>query len=262
MNARYESRTWNDRFLPRLTTEEIGRIPKTESLLILPIASVEQHGNHLPVFTDSFLNENFIEGAINALPDDASVWLLPPIYYGKSNEHDGFPGTFSLSTATLQAVLADLLRGIRADGWTKLMIINSHGGNPEIIALAARDARVELGLHVFCVNTGGLYTSDALPSRELEYGIHGGALETSIMLALKPQWVHPERYQAEYPAQAECSCFKLSGEVSFAWRTKDISDTGVIGDPTLASADIGRQIYDRVSKRMAEMMLATLSPVF
>lgn len=258
MRTRYEGSVWNDRFLPRLTTEEIAAIPKESALLILPIASVEQHGNHLPVFTDSMLNESLIAGAMELLPADVQAWLLPPLQYGKSNEHTGFSGTFSLSTSALQAVLADLTRSMKADGWKKLMIINSHGGNPEIITLAARDARVELDLEVFCVNTGGLYVEESLPARELEYGIHGGALETSLMLAVKPEWVHTDRYTAEYPAFAECSCFKLGGEVSFNWKTKDISETGVIGDPEPSTAEAGLRIYRRVTRQMADMMLAAL----
>jgi creatinine amidohydrolase len=259
MRTRYEGTVWNDRFLPRLTTEEISLIPKDNALLLLPIASVEQHGLHLPVFTDSLINEALIEGALSLLPKDTEAWLLPPLQYGKSNEHTGFSGTFSLSTSALQAVLADLTQSMHADGWKKLMIINSHGGNPEIITLAARDARVELDLHVYILNTAGLYEDEAFPTRELEYGIHGGALETSLMLAVKPEWVHPERFKAEYPTAAECSCFKLGGDVSMAWATRDLSKTGVIGDPTLSTAEIGLQMYKRVTRQMADIILSAIA---
>ncbi|XID91219.1 creatininase family protein [Paenibacillaceae bacterium WGS1546] len=259
MRTRYEGQVWNDRFLPRLTTEEIAKLPKDNAILILPIASVEQHGNHLPVFTDSLLNEALIEGALALLPKDSAAWLLPPLQYGKSNEHTGFSGTFSLSTAALQAVLADLTRSMHADGWKRLIIVNSHGGNPEIIALAARDARVELGLQVYALNTAGLYEDEALSAREMEYGIHGGALETSLMLAVKPDWVRPERYLAEYPTLSECSCFKLGGDVSVAWATRDLSNTGVIGDPTASTEEIGSRMYKRITRRMADIFLEAIS---
>jgi len=259
MRTRYEGNVWNDRFLPRLTTEEISLIPKENALLILPIASVEQHGRHLPVFTDSLLNEALVEGALSLLPKDAAAWLLPPLQYGKSNEHTGFSGTFSLSTSALQAVLADLTRSMRADGWKKLMIINSHGGNPEIISLAARDSRVELDLEVYTLNTAGLYEDTAFPARELEYGIHGGAMETSLMLAVKPEWVYTDRYVAEYPTAAECSCFKLGGDVALAWATRDLSETGVIGDPTLSSEETGKQMYSRITRQMADLILSAIA---
>ncbi|CAG5082785.1 Creatininase [Thermobacillus xylanilyticus] len=255
---RYEGRTWNERFLPRLSTAEIAALDRERSLLVLPIASVEQHGGHLPVFTDSLLNEGLIEGAVAKLPPDAAVWVLPPLYYGKSTEHCGFSGTFSLSTETLLAVLRDLLAGAGGDGWRKLLIVNSHGGNPEVLALAARDARAAYGLKVFVVSTGDLYTHEAFPERELHYGIHGGALETSIMLSLKPEWVRQDQYRAEYPVEVERSHFKLGGAVTFGWLTSDVSETGVIGDPTLASADLGREIYGRVCSRLADMMLELL----
>ncbi|MBN2980378.1 MULTISPECIES: creatininase family protein [Cohnella] len=259
MRTRYEGRVWNDRFLPRLTTKEIADIPKEKALLVLPIASVEQHGRHLPVFTDSLLNETLIEGALALLPEEAPVWLLPPLSYGKSNEHDGFSGTFSLSTATMTAILSELMGCMHKDGWKKLMIVNSHGGNPELITLAARDARVELGLQVFFVNTAGLYADESFTARELEYGIHGGALETSLMLAAKPEWVKPEHYRAEYPTVAECSCFKLGGDVSLAWTTRDLSETGVIGDPTGSTEEIGRRMYERVTQKMSEIVLSAVS---
>ncbi|WP_223066929.1 creatininase family protein [Paenibacillus caui] len=259
MNTRYEGSVWNDRFLPALTTEQIADISKEKALLILPVASVEQHGLHLPVFTDSLLNEALITGALDLLPKDASIWLLPPISYGKSNEHAGFPGTFSLSTAAMQAVLSDLMRCMHADGWKKLMIVNSHGGNPEIITLAARDARVELGLQVFFINTGGLYQDAEITEREMEYGIHGGALETSLVLAIKPDWVKQDRYRSEYPKAAECSCFGLGGNIGLAWATRDLSETGVIGDPAPSTAEIGQRIYERVTRQMADAMLEAVS---
>lgn len=255
---RYEGRTWDERFLPRLSTAEIAALDRERSLLVLPIASVEQHGGHLPVFTDSLLNEGLVEGAVDRLPPDAAVWVLPPVYYGKSTEHCDFSGTLSLSTETLLAVLRDLLAGLSGDGWRKLLIVNSHGGNPEILALAARDARAGLGLNVYVVNTGDLYAHEAFPERELNYGIHGGALETSVMLALKPEWVRPDQFRAEYPVKVEQSHFKLGGAVTFGWLTSDISESGVIGDPALASADIGREICERVCTRLADMMLELL----
>lgn len=257
--GRYEGRTWHDRFLPRLTTEEIGKLDKERSLLVLPIASVEQHGCHLPVFTDSLLCESLVEGAIAKLPPDAEVWVLPPLYYGKSTEHSGFSGTLSLSTGTLLRLLGDLFAGLHGDGWRRLLIVNSHGGNPEILTLAARDARSEYGLRVYVINTGDLYAHEAFPERELKYGIHGGALETSIMLALKPEWVRTEAYRAEYPVQVEHSHFKLGGAATFGWLTGDFSESGVIGDPTLSTAELGREIYERVCVRMAEMMLELLA---
>lgn len=257
-NDRYTGIAWNDRFLPRLSTREVGEIDKQNSLLILPLGSVEQHGVHSPVFTDSYLNERLLQGALELLPADAGVWLLPPLYYGKSNEHEGFPGTYSLSTAAMHAVMMDLMRGIRAEGWSKLLLLNSHGGNIDIVSVVGRDARVELGLAVFCVHISGFYYSESLPARENEYGIHGGALETSLLLALKPEWVREDRYTAEYPAIAECSCFKLSGEVAFRWRTSDLSKSGVIGDPSLSSPELGRELYERAVRKIADTLLAAL----
>jgi len=255
---RYEGRTWDERFLPRLSTAEIAALDKERALLVLPIASVEQHGGHLPVFTDSLLNEGLVEGAVAQLPPDAGVWVLPPLYYGKSTEHCGFSGTLSLSTETLLRVLGDLIAGIAGDGWRRLLIINSHGGNPEVLTLAARDARADFGIRVYVVNTGELYAHESLPERELAYGIHGGALETSIMLALKPEWVRTDKYVAEYPVRMERSHFKFGGAASYGWLTSDFSETGVIGDPALAGAELGRDIYGRVCSRLADMMMELL----
>jgi creatinine amidohydrolase len=255
---RYTGTTWHDRFLARLTTREIGAISKMDSLLILPVAAVEQHGDHAPVFTDSYLNERLLEGSLELLPTDANIWILPPLYYGKSNEHTGFSGTYSLSTATMHAVLMDLMRSVKGEGWTKLLILNSHGGNTDIITITARDARIELDLTVFCVNMSAFYFSEALPARENEYGIHAGALETSLLLSLKPEWIDQDRYLAEYPERAESSCFQLHGSVAFNWRTSDICTTGVIGDPALATPQIGEDLYKKVTTSMSEIFISAL----
>jgi len=257
--GRYEGSAWEDRFLPRLSTEEIAGLDKEAALLVLPVASVEQHGRHLPVFTDSLLAERLLEGAVARLPSDAGVWILPPLYYGKSTEHRGFAGTFSLSTSTLLSLLRDLFEGIRADGWRKVLLFNSHGGNEESLALAARDARAEFGLRVYVINTGALYAHESFPERERLYGIHGGAHETSLMLALQPDWVRTNAYRAEYPAEAETSGFKLAGPFAFGWLTGDVSSTGVIGDPALASAETGRDLFEKICARISGMMLELLS---
>ena len=247
------------RFLPRLTTDEIRLIDKRRSLLVLPTGSVEQHGPHLPVFTDSLINEKLVVGALDLLPEEADVWALPQLSYGKSNEHSGFSGVFTLSTAAYYAVLTDIIRSAATDGWRRLLIVNSHGGNPEVIALAARDAKIDLNMDVFMINTGGLYRHEDFPARENEFGIHGGALETSLMLHIRPEWVRKEKYAAKYPAKAENSLFQLAGDLIFAWKTSELSASGAIGDPALSGEKAGGDIYGRVTKRIAEAMLEALA---
>jgi creatinine amidohydrolase len=249
--------TIDDRFnLARLTTAEIGALDPVRTMVVLPVGAVEQHGPHLPVITDTLIGQAVLNRALALRPDDGRVWALPVQAYGKSNEHTGFPGTFALGAETLAHTLRDIARGVHASGLKRLMVLNSHGGNPEIIDYVARDLRAELGLFCFTAHPFRFAPAHSIISAAEEgYGIHGGESETSLVLAIAPELVHADRYAPELPpVRASMRRFTLKGAASFGWLTRDLSQSGTIGDPREASAEKGRAILEAQARLVAELI--------
>jgi creatinine amidohydrolase len=229
------------------TSPEVGAIASRNALVVQPIASVEQHGPHLPCYTDSLVAEGLVARAVALSAADVDVWTLPVIAYGKSNEHLGFPGTISLSAETLIAVCRDVGRSVARSGFRKLAFVNGHGGQPHLLEMVARDIREETGLMVFPLFPYRLgVPDDVVSSREEEaLGIHAGELETSLVLALEPDAVHMDRAEPGddrvRKLYGDLRHLSLEGALPTAWLTRDLSENGVIGDPTRASAERGER---------------------
>ncbi|WP_436374841.1 creatininase family protein [Cytobacillus sp. BC1816] len=256
MKRRYSGRVWEDHFLPRLSSAEIQEMPKKDSLVILPIGAVEQHGPHLPVFTDTLLAETVLEESFKHIPSVTNIWVLPPLPYGKSNEHLGRAGTFSLSSSTLQSVIMDIGRSIKESGFRRLLLFNAHGGNSDLLNLTAREVRLETGLMVFRLNVGGLSVEESLLSEtERLLGIHGGDYETSLIMAAYPDWITEGEVLCEYPELLKKSKFLRFQKSNFAWTIDDVSSSGILGNAKTASAGKGREIYELHGKQVAEMLI-------
>jgi len=215
-------------------------------VIIQPIGAIEQHGPHLPLVVDAAISLGVLGEALKQLEVAIPAYALPPLYYGKSNEHWHFPGTITLSAQTLMAVLMEVATSVYRAGFRKLVLMNSHGGQPQILEIVARDLHQQYeGFVVFPLFTWRVpnVTADLLDARELEQGIHAGDAETSLMLALLPDQVRLDRAMAEYPPElAPDSLLSLEGKLPFAWTTRDVSRSGVIGDPTTATSTKGDRI--------------------
>ncbi|MCB0158887.1 MAG: creatininase family protein [Caldilineaceae bacterium] len=247
-----------ERHLARLTWTDIAALDKDEGVVILPVGAIEQHGPHLPVLTDTLLVTHVLDATLARLPDDVRAWALPPLNYGKSNEHTGFPGTLSLTAATLTAVLHDIADSVRAAGFRRLAFINGHGGNMALLDVAARDIRVATGLQTFCLHPM-LYVEPPFPitPEERRLGFHAGELETSLVLAIDPALVHMERAVRHFAAfpETETPLF-FFGHAAAAWLSRDWSRTGVFGDATIASATKGEQILAVAVDRLVPLITA------
>lgn len=255
MNGRYAGKAWDQCFFPRLSKLEAAQLPKDTTLLVLPVGAIEQHGPHMPVFTDTLIAETFLTAAFEQLPDDANIWLLPAIPYGKSTEHLGHAGTISLSATTLMAVVLDIAKSIRASGFRKLVIVNSHGGNADLLNMMAREIRIETGLAVFRLDPGGLGGADEwITPLEKQYGIHAGDMETSVVLSARPHWVHMELAPTEFPNYPDSRYLQLRSR-AFAWVMDDLSHTGVSGDAALATAEKGEAMVRQYGALIAEALL-------
>lgn len=235
------------RFFPYLTWSEIDAMPHKEDVVILqPMGAIEQHGPHLPLVVDSAICVEVLGKALEQLDANVLAYCLPPLYYGKSNEHCHFPGTITLSAQTLLMVLQDVATSIYQAGFRKLVLVNAHGGQPQVLEIAARDLHqaypdlMVFPLFVWAVpNCAG----ELLTAQELELGIHAGDAETSLMLALMPDQVRLDQARTEFPQDLpKASWLTMEGALPFAWLTRDLSVSGVLGDPTVATAEKGEQL--------------------
>ena len=241
-----------------LTTDDVQGLAKDSAVAIQPIGAVEQHGPHLPLITDALTAEVIARTAVERLGDGANMWILPTLHYGKSTEHLGRAGTIAMSTATLLGVCLDLGESLAQSGMRKLVFVNGHGGQPSLLDVAARDIRYRFGLEVFSVMPSRFRLPDGVHDPD-PFGIHGGFVETSLMLAMAPELVQMDKAVADgqrigelYRAQRHLT---LEGVVPTAWLIDDISASGVVGDPAGASAETGRRIVGHWTELLAEALL-------
>jgi creatinine amidohydrolase len=241
-----------------LTWKQVDALFRDKTLLILPTAAIEQHGPHLPLATDTLINSILLGAALAHLPPEVSVYALPAICYGKSNEHIGFPGTLSVSASTFMAVVRDVGASIAASGFKKLVLYNTHGGNSSLVDVMARDLRAEFGLRVFSLFGSGGASFSGLGEQERTYGFHAGEVETSFLLSATPELVHTNEYTVNYIADvAKPEVLRPENSpANFAWLTRDIAPSGVMGDPNPATAEKGTLWIEEAAKKVAAALTA------
>jgi creatinine amidohydrolase len=253
-------KTWipDSRNFAYLNWKQVEALPKDSTLLVLPTAAIEQHGHHLPLATDTLINNFLLGKALEKLAPETSVYALPTICYGKSNEHIGFPGTLSVSASTFMAVVRDLGASIAAAGFKKLALYNTHGGNSSLVDVMARDLRAEFGLRTFALYGSGGITFDGVSPQEKAYGFHAGEIETAFLLSATPEFVDTSAYTVNYIAQIDDPELLLpeNAAATFAWLTRDIAASGVMGDPHPATAENGAHWAEKAATRIAEALEA------
>ncbi|WP_036483436.1 creatininase family protein [Myxosarcina sp. GI1] len=241
-----------ERYFSYLTWNEIAEMPDKENVVIVqPVGAIEQHGFHLPIAVDAAISVGVLGKALSKLNNNIPAYALPCLYYGKSNEHWQFPGTITLSAATLLSVIKEVADSIYQAGFRKLVLMNSHGGQPQIMEIAARDIHQEKqDFAVFPLFTWKVphVAGEFLSTQEKELGIHAGDAETSIMLSLLPEQVKMDRAVTEYPqGLPKDSLLSMEGKLPFAWLTKELSKSGVMGDAKAATKEKGDRILESVA---------------
>ena len=248
-------KTWisDARNFAYLNWKQVEALPKDDTLLVLPTAAIEQHGPHLPLATDTLINNAVLGRALDLLPGDMSIYALPPVCYGKSNEHIGFPGTLSVSATTFMAVVRDIGASVAAAGFKKLALYNTHGGNSSLVDVMARDLRAEFGLRTFTIFGSAGASLEGLNPQERKYGFHAGEVETAFLLAATPELVDTSAYTSNYIAKIEDNAVLQpeNGAANFAWLTRDIAESGVLGDPRPATAANGEVWLNAAAKQVA-----------
>lgn len=246
------------------TSDEICEMAPRH-VAVQPVASVEQHGPHLPLGTDSMIANAFAERLRERFRrEDYPALFLPLMPYGKSNEHIRFPGTVTCSAQTYMSILLDIGRSCARAGFRKLVFLSTHGGNREVLDVMTREIRLGTGLHVFALQPSLVPAERdkmgcALTPEELEYGIHGGRVETSAILATHPELVQRGRMQTSYPdCFGPCDFLGFSGQVSFGWTAGDVSQTGTVGNPVGATAAEGEAWLSNVADETYRVFLEIL----
>ena len=248
-------KTWipDARNFAYLNWKQVDALPRESTLLVLPTAAIEQHGHHLPLATDTLINNLLLGRAMVQLPPEIHAYALPPVHYGKSNEHLGFPGTLSVSASTFMAVVRDIGSSISSAGFKRLTLYNTHGGNTSLVDVMARDLRAEFGLRTFALHGTGGIQFEGLSEQERTYGFHAGEVETALLLASVPELVDQSAYTVNYIADATRPELLRpeNAPAVFAWLTKDIAASGVLGDPRPATAENGARWLEEAATRLA-----------
>lgn len=244
------------RHLDELRFPDIASHLSERSILVQPVGAIEQHGPHLPFNTDLVIATATAEAAVADVGSEVDAWLLPPLAYTKSNEHAWAPGTFWLSASTLLAVLGDIGRCAALTRARRLVFFNGHGGNSSLLNVACREIRLTTGLMTFLSHPGVPPDQGGVsPAEELGMGIHGGLDETSVMLHLRPELCDLASGFRNVPAGLAANRYvRFGGQVSFGWLSNDFGPSGHIGDPTGATADRGKDLFEAAVRAFRESL--------
>jgi creatinine amidohydrolase len=228
-------------------------------IAVLPLAATEQHGPHLPLETDVLIGEAYLARVRELLPAALPATFLPIQKVGISTEHIDFPGTLTLSTEAALREWTALGEDVARAGLKKLVIVTSHGGNSAAMTLVAQDLRAHHGLLVVTTSWSRLSVSEKLfPAEEIRHGIHGGAIETSIMLARYRDHVRVEAIADFRPAsigmEQDFRWLSTQRPAPFAWQAQDLHPSGAAGNATLASAEKGERLIDQGARAFIELL--------
>jgi creatinine amidohydrolase len=228
-------------------------------IAVLPLAATEQHGPHLPLGTDVMIGEAYLARVRELLPAKIPATFLPQQPVGISTEHIYYPGTLTLPAEIALKTWTALGQSLAYAGVKKLVMVTSHGGNSAAMSLAAQELRAQYALFVVTTSWSRLCAADRLFSaEEVRHGIHGGAVETSIMLARYPQFVRQEAIADFRPAsvamEKDYRWLSAQRPAPFAWLAQDLHESGAMGDATKALADSGEQLLNHGARAFCELL--------
>jgi creatinine amidohydrolase len=237
---------WQD-----LTTRELAGLDPATTIALLPVAAIEQHGPHLPLSTDALINEAIVAAALPRLPDRFNVLVLPAMTIGTSVEHTAYAGTLSLEPETLLAAWKQVGGCVARAGIRKLVILNTHGGQRGLVDLAALALRAEHAMLVVRASYFGFGMPPGLfPADELADDIHGGLVETSLLLHLRPDLVRRDAIRdfAGLPRELAASNTWLGAEkpLGIGWMSQDLHPEGVSGNAANADAERGAAYFEHI----------------
>jgi creatinine amidohydrolase len=256
---------WSD-----LNTQDFASLNKSRAIAVLPLAATEQHGPHLPLSVDTDIVNGVMRIAMPILKEaapDLPIYFLPTQAIGLSPEHAAFPGTLTLKPETLMRLWTDIAESVNAAGIHKLVLFNAHGGHVGAMDVVSRDLRARLGMLVYSVswyqlpllNAEGKDLNALFSDHEHRFGVHAGEVETSVMLALKPESVQMDKAQNFLSTSEERSAkFSILGNgksAKLAWQMQDYNAAGAAGNATAATAAKGQALLDAAGRSLAQLLV-------
>jgi creatinine amidohydrolase len=243
-----------------LSAQDFRELDMSRIVAVLPVGAVEQHGPHLPMRVDAAINDGIMRHAVARMADNFPALILPTMSIGKSNEHSAFPGTLTLSAETLGRLWYEVCESAHRAGVRKIIFVNSHGGQPQIMEIVCRELRINLGM--FAVSSQwSRFTdlSDLFGADERKHGIHAGEVETSVMQYLHPDLVDMSLAEDFVPLSKVLErqfdmLMPEGGAVGFGWQVQDINPKGACGNASLADADRGRTTVERAAERLIKLI--------
>jgi creatinine amidohydrolase/Fe(II)-dependent formamide hydrolase-like protein len=242
-------------YLGQLTWIDVKEFLGSHDTVVIPVGSCEQHGPHLPLDTDAYdafwLSMKAAEKAKCAL-------VAPPIYHGVSVHHMDFPGTITLNPHTLEQLAYETAFSLTKHGFKKILFENGHGGNTPALESAAQRVKSDTNAFI-AIDTVSLIPDFIEEHIETSYDAHAGEFETSTTLANREECVVKERIKKPKVSLPKSRYTKIGlkekgPKVTWSFRTSEISDTGVIGDPTKASKKKGKIAWNLAIERLADFL--------
>jgi creatinine amidohydrolase len=247
-------RFWMDLTWPDFQARDMSRV-----IAVLPLAAVEQHGPHLPTGVDAAIMDGYLARVIERSPDDLPALFLPVQRVGVSIEHEAYPGTLSLSFETAARTWIEIGQSVRRTGCRKIVLLNSHGGNVAAMEAVARELRARHGMLAVCASWHRFGYPDGLFTHaERAHGIHGGDIETSLMMAFAPESLRAEEI-AHFPSagvqmEREFAWLGAVKPMGFGWMSQDLSESGAMGDASAATQHKGEAAADYGATAFVELL--------
>jgi creatinine amidohydrolase len=247
-------RNWTDIHWP-----DIAGGAAAHWIAVLPLAATEQHGPHLPVGTDVMIAEAYLARVRELLPETVPATFLPLQPVGISTEHVDYPGTLTLPSEVALKTWMALGESVMRAGVRKIVMVTSHGGNSAAMTLVAQELRAQHGLLAVTTSWSRLSSPEkSFAAEEVRHGIHGGAVETSIMLARYPQSVRREAIAKFEPSSVALEqryrWLSTQRPAPFAWQAQDLNPSGAVGDATQATAEKGELLLDSGARAFCELL--------
>lgn len=248
------------RNLGKLSWPEISAIiNRDNSLLVIPVGATEQHGLHLPVETDSRIVSEIVKSSVESLPEQINVLYTPTIWFGYSEHHQGFPGLMSLKGDTIIRIISDLCSRAHKEGFRKILLINGHGGNVVFLSAACRVLYDDFGLKVGLITYWDLISDIIAEHRDSPPGgiNHACELETSLMQYIEADLVKADKIKDNVMKKGKYNRADLleAGILFTGGSFKEISETGVVGMPSVASPNKGEVFFNATVKRIQEFII-------
>jgi creatinine amidohydrolase len=239
-----------------LTQKDFREMNREHCWCIIPISSIEQHGFHLPVGTDTLILKATLEAIKDKVDIDRTLLQLPQLYYGKSTEHTNYPGTITLEPETIHGLLYDITASLARHDFRNIIVVNSHGGNAGLLDGILYDLRMKYQVRAYGIHLSSVYRNTRdVAENEFPHSMHAGCMETSFMLHWYPELVKKDHIpKATLSGKGFEFLKKVSGKADWGWATEDITPQGYIGSPQLATAENGKAIVEDLSRGLVELI--------